>query len=522
MIINVDLLMRGAEPGFMPNIDSIMTSPPVTASVDEPLDIVVRRMHDSRVGSVLIVKGSDLVGIVTERDVLRLHSDEEKSSTPVGDVMTSPVDSIDRSVGLQDALATMRERGYRHMPVTSAGDLRGVVSLRDLMRVAQIGPTDVPRGLKGVVVADTEVGDVRGVEGFYHYRQYSAVELAETRPLEDVWRLMIDGALPRTIDERAAFVAEVAQLRAIPEVVAAVLPSIATASEPLEGLRTALSLAAADHGMRANIDIDAAQRRRDALFLCAVTPTLLCALHRLRHGEQAVAPRDDLGYAANYLYMMSGHEPPAEHAKAIEQYLISTIDHGFNASTFTARVVASTGADLGACVTAAIGALSGPLHGGAPSRALALIDEIQTPDRIDEVVAPMIVNGDKIMGFGHPVYKTDDPRSVMLRGVARRIADDDQGKAFVAFAEQVEARVLGLLDELKPGREIHTNVEFYAGVTMELCGVPRSMFTPTFASSRVIGWCANILEQAADNKIIRPSARYIGPPPPQPIPALQS
>jgi citrate synthase len=246
-----------------------------------------------------------------------------------------------------------------------------------------------------------------------------------------------------------------------------------------------------------------------------VTPTLLCALHRLRHDQAPVEPRADLGYAANYLWMLTGEEPSAAHAGAVERYLISTIDHGFNASTFTARVVASTGADVGACVVAAIGALSGPLHGGAPSRALALLEAIGSPDRIDDVVRPMIVGGDKIMGFGHAVYKTDDPRSVMLRGVAERLGTTDEARAFVDFAVQVEARVIALLDELKPGRELRTNVEFYAGVVMELCGVPRTMFTPTFASSRVIGWCANILEQAADNKIIRPSARYVGTPPPQ-------
>ncbi|MDO9175357.1 MAG: citrate/2-methylcitrate synthase, partial [Actinomycetota bacterium] len=199
---------------------------------------------------------------------------------------------------------------------------------------------------------------------------------------------------------------------------------------------------------------------------------------------------------------------------------VSTIDHGFNASTFTARVVASTGADMGACVVAAIGSLSGPLHGGAPSRALALLDEIGSPDRIEEVVAPMVERGDKIMGFGHAVYSTDDPRSVMLRGVARRIAGDESSRQFVAFAEATEAGVIDVLDRLKPGRHIRTNVEFYAGVVMQLCGIPPEMFTPTFASSRVIGWCANVLEQAADNKIIRPSARYIGPPPPHAVPAM--
>ncbi|HRE03565.1 MAG TPA: citrate/2-methylcitrate synthase, partial [Ilumatobacteraceae bacterium] len=157
---------------------------------------------------------------------------------------------------------------------------------------------------------------------------------------------------------------------------------------------------------------------------------------------------------------------------------------------------------------------------GAPIRALALLDEIGTPDRIDAVARPLIERGDKIMGFGHAVYRTDDPRSVMLRGIAERLAAATGQKPFVRFATAVEDRVIALLDEWKPGRKLRTNVEFYAGVVMEMCGVPRSMFTPTFASSRVIGWCANVLEQAADNKIIRPSARYVGPPPPQPVSAL--
>ena len=500
-------------------INSIMTAPPVTADVAEPIAAVVARMHDRRVGSVLVTKDGTLAGIITERDVLRITAGSS-SALIAGEVMTVPVDVIERAVSLQEALTTMRERGYRHMPVVDGGELCGVVSLRDLMRVAQIGPTEVPRGLKGVVVSDTEVGDVRGSEGFYHYRQYSAVELAQTRSLEDVFRLLIDGALPRTLAERAAFVDEVRPLRTIPATVAAVLPAIATASEPMEGLRTALSLAAAQRGLQPNIDIDAAQRRADSLFLCAITPTLLCALHRLRVGLQPIAPRDDLAAAANYLYMLTGSVPADAHARAVEQYLISTIDHGFNASTFTARVVASTGADLGACVVAALGALSGPLHGGAPSRALALLDDIGTPSRIDDVVRPMVLRGDKIMGFGHAVYRTDDPRSTMLRDVALGLRTTAEAAALVDFAVEVEAGVIALLDELKPGREIRTNVEFFAGVTMELCGIPREMFTATFASSRVIGWCANVLEQAADNKIIRPSARYIGPPPPQPVPAM--
>ncbi|MCB0981349.1 MAG: hypothetical protein KDB17_11930, partial [Ilumatobacter sp.] len=401
----------------------------------------------------------------------------------------------------------------------------GVVSLRDLLRVATIGPAEVPRGLKGVVVADTEVGDVRGSEGFYHYRQYSAVELAERRPLEDVWQLMIDGTLPATAAERAAFAEEVRPLRAIPSAIMEVLPAIAAAGgAPLDGLRTALSLAAAARGLQPLIDIEARQRRADALFLTAVSPTLLAALHRLRHGLEPVAPRDDLAAGANWLWMLQGTAPSAEHARAVEQYLISTVDHGFNASTFTGRVVASTGADMGAAVVAAIGAMSGPLHGGAPSRALDLLDEIGTEDRIDDVVGPKIIAGEKIMGFGHAVYQGEDPRSLMLRGVARRLAADGDAEArrLVALAIATEEGVVRLLAAHKPDRQLRTNVEFFAGVVMQLCGIPADMFTPTFASSRVIGWCANVLEQAADNKIIRPSARYLGPPPPQPVPVVHT
>jgi citrate synthase len=376
-------------------------------------------------------------------------------------------------------------------------------------------PPNAPRGLKGVVVAETELGDVRGAEGFYHYRQYSAVELAKTRTLEDVWRLQIDGALPVTLAERKSFADEVRGLRVITPALTSALRVIADASQPLNGLRTALSLAAEERGCRPIYDLDESARRADALFVAALTPTLLTALYRLRNGREPLPPRDDLDYAANYLWMLTGAEPDRARADAIKQYLVSTIDHGFNASTFTARVIASTGADMGACITGAIGALSGPLHGGAPSRALELLDEIGTPERARPVVTEKVLKGYRIMGFGHPVYITDDPRSVMLRDVARSL-----GGPLVELAIQVEQTVVEVLAELKPGRDLCTNVEFYAGVVMSLCGVPPEMFTPTFASSRVIGWSANVLEQANDPKIIRPSARYVGEPPPQPVPPL--
>ncbi|AEW93232.1 putative citrate synthase [Streptantibioticus cattleyicolor NRRL 8057 = DSM 46488] len=375
---------------------------------------------------------------------------------------------------------------------------------------------DVPRGLAGVVVTDTELGDVRGREGFYHYRQYSAVELARTRTFEDVWHLMHHGTLPDAA-ARAEFTARTAAVRAAPPEVLAALPAVARATAaagPLAGLRTALSLAGAVAGFAPLYDLTPERRADDALAACALVPTLVTALHRLGQGLEPVAPRADLPHAANYLYMLTGEEPDPARARAIEQYLMSTIDHGFNSSTFTARVIASTGADLAACLTGAIGALSGPLHGGAPSRALDTLEAIGTPDRIDAWLRERVLAGERLMGFGHRVYRTEDPRSRLLKEVARGF-----GGPLVDFAVAVEERAEAILAELKPGRELHINVEFFAGVVMELCGLPRTMFTPTFAVARVVGWSANILEQAADSKIIRPAARYVGPPPPVPVPA---
>ncbi|MEV0488082.1 citrate synthase/methylcitrate synthase [Streptomyces sp. NPDC050508] len=376
---------------------------------------------------------------------------------------------------------------------------------------------EVPRGLAGVVVTDTRIGDVRGGEGFYHYRQYSAVELAQTRGFEDVWHLLARGELPDA-EQSAAFAAETAALRRLPDEVRAALPAVAAASGtsgPLSGMRTALSLLGAAKGFRPVYDIDADARRRDTLVASAAVPTLLTALYRLGQGLDPVEPREDLPYAANYLYMLTGSEPDKQQARAIEQYLISTIDHGFNASTFTARVIASTGADAAACLVGAVGALSGPLHGGAPSRALDTLDAIGTPDRIDPWIRERVLAGDRIMGFGHPIYRTEDPRSRMLREIAQQF-----GGPRVEFAVEVERQVEAILAELKPGRELHTNVEYYAGLVMELCGLPREMFTPTFAAARVVGWSANVVEQAEDSKIIRPVARYVGVEAPVAVPEV--
>lgn len=504
-------------------VADVMTADVVTASAADALAQASQKMIERGVGSVVVTEGRSPVGILTERDLVRASAaGGDLSAARVSDWMTPDPDTVSSSDDVNSAFESLNRHGYRHFPVVDDGHLVGIVSMRDMLKLAQVlrvehpGMIEARRGLEGVVVAETEVGDVRGQEGFYHYRQYNAVELAEKRSLEDVWHLLYQGHLP-TPAERQAFCDEVRALRVIPDAVKGLLPAIATAGEhfvPLDALRSAYSLLAYTLDFRSWLDAPPETLRAEAMQTSAVMPTLIMALYRLSQGRDPIDPHPDLPYAANYLYMLTGEVPDPAHARAIEQYLISTTDHGFNSSTFTARVITSTGADLGSAVVGAIGALSGPLHGGAPSRALDMLDAIGTPDKADAWIRASVQKGERIMGFGHRIYKTDDPRSVMLRGVAERLGGD-----MVEFAKEVERTVVEVLAELKPGRNLYANVEFYAGVVMDKVGLPRTLFTPTFTSSRVIGWTAHILEQAADNRLIRPSALYAGPPPPVPVPA---
>ena len=372
---------------------------------------------------------------------------------------------------------------------------------------------DAPRGLHNVVVTSTSIGDVRGDEGFYHYRQYSAIDVAKTRTFEDAWFLMAVGHLPDRA-ELADFVRTIAPLRPLPDEVREAVSAVARTGpeQPLLALRTVLSGLAGAVPLYESTEAD---KQSTALRLCAMTPTILAAVHRIRSGLEPIEPREDLTTAQNWLFMISGEVPSAAHAAAVDRYLTATIDHGFNASTFTARVVASTGSDIASAVCAAIGAFAGPLHGGAPDRALEGLDQIADLGSADSWARTKINAGERIMGFGHPVYRTEDPRSVMLRETAQEL-----GGELIDKAAHVEKVIAAALAELKPDRKLYANVEYYAGVLMELCGIPRSMFTPTFACSRIVGWCANIVEQSADSKIIRPIARYDGPPAPEALPPL--
>ncbi|MBV9525437.1 MAG: CBS domain-containing protein, partial [Candidatus Dormibacteraeota bacterium] len=473
------------------SVADLMHKPAVVVSDGVTLAAATKVLDEANVGAAAVLDSAEhLVGMVSERDLLRsVGHGIDPATAPVADVMTrDPVTlSIDDPVA--KAMEIFRERRFRHLPVLDGDRVAGILSIRHVVRVAHIedvqpagsAPSGLaPRGLEGVAVAETSVGDVRGEQGFFHYRGYNATELARRCSFEQVWHLLVEGDLP---DERqlSDFTARAVAARRLPEGIADLLRGIAVLPNytALSALRSAVSITAAALGSQPTLDLTAGQVRTDCLRIASLVPVLLMRLHRHHRGLPPVEPDPELGYAAAYLQMLTGERPSDRAARALEQYLILTMDHGFNSSTFTSRVITSTGSDIGSALTGAIGALAGPLHGGAPSRALAMLDAIGTPDRAEAYLRTEIQAGQRLMGFGHRVYKTDDPRSTLLRDVATEL-----GGPQVEFARHVEATALRVLEELKPGRRLYTNVEFYAGVVMNSVGVPRDMFTPTFACSR--------------------------------------
>ena len=368
---------------------------------------------------------------------------------------------------------------------------------------------EVPRGLTNVAVVDTAISDVHGLEGYYQYRDHPATDLARTATLEQVWFLFLHGRLPDTEEDRA-FAAEVAAARAEVDLDALadqLMGPVAAAIDPVHALKAAWPLIAAERGMRPTYDLNEQERRDDALLLTAVVPDLLATLWRRRQHSTPTPRVAGRGIVATYLAQVTGLVPSLEEERALTAYLVAVMDHGLNASTFTARVIASTGADVASALAGALGSLSGPLHGGAPSRVLDSLDQIESVKEIEPWIEAELAAGRRLMGFGHAVYRTSDPRSELLRAAAQAL-----GGPRVELALRFEAVAERTLEARRPGRGLHANVEFYASIVMERVGLPREMFTPTFAVARAIGWSAHILEQARDSKIFRPSARYIGPP----------
>lgn len=355
------------------------------------------------------------------------------------------------------------------------------------------------KGLQNIIVGTTNMSLVEGEKGQLVYRGYAIDQLAGHASFEEVAYLLWYGNQP-TAAETKKLRMQMAAHRELPESAINVLRALSRDAEPMDALRTGVSaIGTATPGV--NIDLD------HALALTAQTATVIATFDRLRKGLDVIAPRADLDHGSNYLYMVTGKEPTDQESRMINAYLVLLADHGMNASTFTARVITSTGSDLYSAVTGALGALKGPLHGGAPSKVLDMLDAVGTPENAETWIRGALARKERLMGFGHRVYKTTDPRAEILREIARTNSDPTLFK----LAQTVEDKGLEILHESKPDQRLYTNVEFYSAAVLNAVGLPRDLFTPTFAASRTAGWTAHILEQAADNRLIRPDVDYTGP-----------
>jgi citrate synthase len=356
------------------------------------------------------------------------------------------------------------------------------------------------KGLEGVVVATTSVSHVFGEEGRLVYRGYEISQLAGKATFEEVCFLLWQGHLPNRaeLDELQRLLRS---RRALSEAAVTALRALPRNANPMDALRTGAS------AVGAALPIEGKPTYEQAAAFTALFPTIVAAFHRLRNGREPIAPHPGLGHAANYLYMLTGEEPPENHVRSLDTYLVLLADHGMNASTFTARVIASTESDLASCVVGAIGALKGPLHGGAPALVMDMLDAIGSAANIQPWINHTLDTGGKLMGFGHRVYRTTDPRAEILREMARQASTPE----FFALAKGTEDYAIAELNRRKPERRLYTNVEFYSAAVLNSVGLPRDLYPPTFGISRVAGWSAHVLEQLIGNRLIRPQSAYGGP-----------
>ena len=372
------------------------------------------------------------------------------------------------------------------------------------------GTTSAPRGLDGVVAAQTRLSHVDGQNGVLIIGGYELKELAGKVTFEEASYLLWKGQLP-TKDEARTLTQEIAALRAVPEAAMNVVRDAARKkAPPIDALRMACATLSLD--LANPNDISPAAEFSNAKMLVARFPTIVAAHTRLLAGQEPIAPRTDLSLAANFLYMVFGKEPDPIVAKALDTYWVTVIDHGMNASTFTARVIASTRSDMVSAVTGAIGAMKGPLHGGAPGPVLDMLLDIKTVENAEPWVRNELAEGRRIMGFGHRVYKVRDPRAEVLSTCAEEMAGAVlHDRQLFELAREVEKTVIRVLDEVKPGRSLKTNVEFYTALVLQSLGLQPNSFVALFACGRCAGWAAHTIEQHAEDHLIRPQSEYIGP-----------
>ena len=363
-------------------------------------------------------------------------------------------------------------------------------------------------GLEGIIAARTEISLVDGANGRLVYRGYVIADLAEEMSFEEVAYLLWNGSLPNRA-ELDALTKELAGSRALTAAAISTLEALPADTDPMDVLRSVVSVQGVEHKLqKPTIPL--------AIHATASFPTILARFHRQTQGLKPVEPRADLSHAANYLYMLNGNEAAPEIVQALNTYLVLLADHGMNASTFTARVIASTDSDLASCLVGAIGALKGPAHGGAPSAVMDQLEQIGTADNAEHWMREARKQKVRFMGFGHRVYRTYDPRAKILKALCQRL-----NPKFYELASKVEETALALLHEEHPERPQATNVEFYSAGVLQAIGLPKEYFPPTFAVSRVAGWSAHVLEQSSHNRLIRPQSEYIGPEPRKPIPLAE-
>ncbi|HYU35309.1 MAG TPA: citrate synthase/methylcitrate synthase [Thermoanaerobaculia bacterium] len=362
---------------------------------------------------------------------------------------------------------------------------------------------EVKEGLEGVVAATTRLSSVDGEAGVLLLAGFPVEEVAPRATFEEMTWLLWHGELPKAAD-LTAFTRRLAAKRSLAP---ATLDLLRSAAARKVGAMDALRMAAGTLSLAEGAGSDP---REDAATLVAAFPTIVAAYWRLFQGQEPLAPREDLGHAASFLHLLSGEEPDPERVRGLETYLNTVSDHGFNASTFTARVIVSTRSDLISALTGAVGALKGPLHGGAPGPALDMVFEIGSADRAEEVLRAKLARGDRLMGFGHRVYRVRDPRADVLGAAAERFYRRAGDMTLYELARSVEATALRLLREHKPDRRLDTNVEFYTALLLHGLGLPTELFTPTFAIGRSAGWTAHCLEQLDKGRLIRPQSEYVG------------
>jgi len=356
-------------------------------------------------------------------------------------------------------------------------------------------------GLRNVVAGESALSSIDGERGVLAYRGIDIHALAEQSTFEEVAFLLHRGRLPRRA-ELDAFKEELARNRPVPAPTVALLRLLPASTHPMTSLRTAVSaLGAFDPD--ANDDSPPANARK-ALRLVAQMATVVALVERVRKGRDPVAPDPRLSHAANFLYMLTGERPRPEAARAMDMALVLHADHEFNASTFAARVAASTLADVHGAITAALATLKGPLHGGANEAVMKTLEEIGAPDRAEAWVREALAAKKKIMGFGHAVYRTEDPRATHLRRMSRELGDAGGDRRWYDLSERLEALV-------RAQKGLNANVDFYSASVYHSLGIPTDLFTPVFAVSRVAGWTAHVLEQLGNNRLIRPESEYTGP-----------